>query len=573
MRGRDNIRTQGNAINGYNDNNENKRDTRDMRELKAKIEKIYQIEFEEGIGTMLNESESIFINKIFSKIRLILTETIQMSLIEDKSIKEILKYQDEIIMDKYFNTKKYFLKIHNEFKKNPKFVDILSKFRKHCNNCPDVPIHNCQNKLILVRENNEVKYVLCSGCKDVFLSNSLILFCASCNIDYYSSLVSSNEEMEYQPATWENYHCGHSMNEQMLCLKCKDKLYIRLNDNNLFCIKCKFISNPLKIIWICVYCKKDFQSQAKIYNPIEFKIIKNTVKEALLNRINGAPKYFNCCVDDKKTCFYHKNSCKGDLYLSEMNRKSVLVCSKCKSIISLEGFWWTCPKCFNIFLDIDKKNLKTESSSSENFVCNDNYNEEIENKQLYVMKNIASQMAPKRESNFSRIDSEKGKRNHSVYRFTNGNKNFKDDKKKETVLVEINEEEQENFETSKIKKNTTINLANKEVDQEKIGGGIISNFVKESINNININKLMRNNSPPINALKNNQDLFKKKILLGNVNNEINKSNIEKYNQPNNCNLFLKITFIFILFLILLFCFFSIHFGTFNVEIIMNNNSN
>ena len=95
MRGRDNIRTLGNAINGYNDNNENKRDTRDMRELKAKIEKIYQIEFEEGIGTMLNESESIFINKIFSKIRLILTETIQMSLIEDKSIKEFLKYYEK----------------------------------------------------------------------------------------------------------------------------------------------------------------------------------------------------------------------------------------------------------------------------------------------------------------------------------------------------------------------------------------------------------------------------------------------------------------------------------------------
>ena len=56
-------------------------------------------------------------------------------------------------------------------------------------------------------------------------------------------------------------------------------------------------------------------------------------------------------------------------------------------------------------------------------------------------------------------------------------------------------------------------------------------------------------------------------------NEINKSNIEKYNEPTNCNLFLKITFIFILFLILLICFFSIHFGTFNVEIIMNNNSN
>jgi hypothetical protein len=533
MRGRENVKIASNTATNFNPGKDSKPEVKDNKELKAKIEKIYFTEFEEGIGSILTESESVFINKYLSKIKLVLSELIQKAQLEDRGIKEFLKAQDERIIDKYYNTKKYFLKIYNEFKKNPKFVDYLTKFRKHCKSCPDVAVHNCNSKLILVRENNEIKYVFCSGCKDVFLSKSLILFCTTCHIDFFSSQVASNDEIDIQPATWENYHCGSTMNEQMLCLKCKDPLYVRLSDNHLFCKKCKFLSDPLKIIWICAFCRKDFQCQAKIYNPMEFRIIKNTIKEALLNKVAAVPTYNKCCVKDKHTVFFHKNTCRGELYLSEMNKKPILVCAKCKSIISLEGFLWSCPICVNVFLDEDRKAQKSQVSTSETLKNGEslnsnkmsksntlnNFEEEKDSKnqpqQLYVRKNVTSvaqnncQAAPRRESNFNRIESAKDierakARNHSVYRYSNtGGKNVIEEKPKASNLIQIKEEENEEP-CSARPKNVKIIQPEEQFEEARH-----ASIIKESIPGFNVGKIKLGNSPQ-NANSNKTPEFIKK---------------------------------------------------------------
>ncbi len=539
MRGRENLRIISNSNTGFNQiAHESKRESKESKELKQRIDLIYSLEFEEGISSILTESESVFLNKTLSKIKLVLFETLPKAQLEERIIKDFLKQQDEKLFDKYYNTKKFFLKVFNEYKKNPKFVEALSKFRKHCNKCSDTPIHNCKSSLFMVRENNEIKYVFCSGCKEVFQAKSIILYCSSCQVDFFSSVVSSSDEMLYQPATWENYHCGSMMKEQMHCLKCKEGLFIRLSDNYLICSKCKFSSDPSKIIWICASCKSEFQSQAKIYNPIEFKIIKNIIKEALLNKVAAIPTYNKCCVSDKNSTFFHKNSCKGELFLSEMKKKPILVCSKCKSIISLEGFSWTCPKCNNMFLDEDKKVQRSQVSTSEtakdseclsphNMSKSNTAKNLEEEKNLYVKKSI--QMSSNsnfftKDKNMKSLDKtleEKGKaRNHSVYKF---NKNSKLDKKEnETNLIHISEED--NDETQKSKSKFSKFLQNAlEIESKQV-------ITKENINNINVN-ISANISPRI--FLNELEIQKKPIILSQtaypsegINQQFKQKNIE-----------------------------------------------
>ena len=553
MRGRDNNLKIVNNNANLNDKNDNK-SQKENKELKLKIERIYQTEFEDGITSILTESESIFINKYLSKIRLVQSEIIQKLLLEDKSIKDFLKVQEEKIMDKYFTTKKYLLKIHNEFKKNFKFIDFLTKFRKHCKNCSSSPIHNCGNKLIIVREINEIKYVFCSSCKEVYLGKSLILFCKHCQVDYFSSVVNTNEEMDYQPATWENYHCGSLMNEQMLCIKCKDFMFIRLSDNNLYCRTCKFVSDPLKIVWICAFCKKEFQSRAEIYNSMKFKIIKNTIKEALLNKVLALPTYTKCCVNDKTITFKHKLTCKGDLYLCELYKKPILVCSKCKSIISIVGFLWTCPLCSNLFLDEDKKIVKSQVSTTETNKNNEssnssnkmsksntlsNFDEDKDSKQPYIKKNINANINQKRESNFEKIGNQgddKFKRNNSVYKYSNTNfKNNLIENNKKSSLIEIEEEDNNDVIIDKTNLNRTTNIHteddNKANKVEKIFSESLTNF-KSSKFIESINSISKENS---NLKVINNDKFKFNLFLNKTPEATRKFANINIAVENNCN--------------------------------------
>jgi len=354
MRGRESMLSQYGSVNHEKES---------ASKHKQTIERLYLNEFEDGLSTIFQDSESSFLYKIINRVKLAVGEYMRKVNCEEKTIRDLIKSHDEKLMDKYYFLKKNFLRYLNEFKKasNLKLTEFL--FRKHCNKCPEVPMHSCQNRLLVIKENNEPKYLLCTECKIVFSTNSMILYCKPCSTEFYSSLVNTVNDTEIHPATWQNYHCGSVFNDQMRCIKCTNFLFLRNSDNLLVCLKCNFTSDPKKIVWICSFCKVEFQSAAKIYNPLEFKSIKLAIKDALINKKVGVPENVPCCGEKAYSLvFLHKKSCPGELYVGDLSGKRILVCSKCKSISNMDGFVWTCPKCDGKF----KADIKRKESRNNN---------------------------------------------------------------------------------------------------------------------------------------------------------------------------------------------------------------
>ena len=86
----------------------------------------------------------------------------------------------------------------------------------------------------------------------------------------------------------------------MTCIKCGDKFWIK--KDKLFCKNCKFEVDPLLIIWTCAICKKEFKSKPKVYNPLEYKEIQNSIKEAILMKKIAKPNEVPCkCIKNKLT--------------------------------------------------------------------------------------------------------------------------------------------------------------------------------------------------------------------------------------------------------------------------------
>ena len=117
--------------------------------------------------------------------------------------------------------------------------------------------------------------------------------------------------------------------------------------------------NPKKITWKCLICKKDFTSEAKEYNNLEYKNLKLCVKEVLLNKIKAKPEKIvcKCNIDINSIIFYHKPSCSGELYIGEMDNRKIVVCNKCDSLGYYDNYIWTCPHCQKRFR-IKKDNNK-----------------------------------------------------------------------------------------------------------------------------------------------------------------------------------------------------------------------
>ena len=179
------------------------------------------------------------------------------------------------------------------------------------------------------------------------------MVCVPCNKKYFSNRLGENEDENILPATWEKYHCGPMINEIMKCIKCHNILYLNLNTKQLVCQneKCNFISKPESILWKCFVCSNDFRSSAKIYNPLEFKILKKSINFAILMKKKAAPRQLPCgCEKDlSKLTFFHKEECNGELYKGILIDKEIIVFNKCHSINFEERFTWICTICSNKF--------------------------------------------------------------------------------------------------------------------------------------------------------------------------------------------------------------------------------
>lgn len=253
----------------------------------------------------------------------------------------------KIIQTKYYEPE---YKKVNQLIQSIDNIKVCEKYNKknfipHCNNTSS-PIHSCGEKLYSLNY-----YLLCLKCKLIYKSNCVLFHCDACDIDYYTSIDNSNGEKEkkYKPATWEKYHCNAVINDVMKCFKCKSVLYLNVDNKKLCCLKCNFEIEQERIKWKCMICREEFLSQAKEYNPLEYKAMKIAVKKSLFDGIEAKPDYVPCCnikpKDIKNYTFHHKKECNGILYLGTLNKNKIVVCSKCHMLNYYDHHYWMCPIC------------------------------------------------------------------------------------------------------------------------------------------------------------------------------------------------------------------------------------
>ena len=348
------------------------------------ISEIYDKIYQDIFPLILMLTKSSFIDKLNKKVEEIISSSnTQKELQISSNIKNISKIKDNIIK-RYENDYNILSKEYQNYIKNNKQYNYLIHYRKHCAQTDIFALHHCSNrrqgKFIEIKTKNKYKeetsYVICIECKQCYLSNFILMICLPCNKKYFSTVLQEKEDENIFPATWEKYHCGTMINELMKCVKCHHNLNLDLNIKKLVCSNksCNFVSKPESILWKCFICSKDFRSKAKVYNPLEFQILKKAINFSLLFKKKAAPKELPCgCEKDiSKLTFYHKEKCRGELYQGILIDKEIIVCSKCHSINFEEKYNWICPICSTKFHLHSV--LGCKPFSKKKYVINKHYN-------------------------------------------------------------------------------------------------------------------------------------------------------------------------------------------------------
>ena len=373
--------------------------------IEKKLNHFFKSEFEEIFSEILLLSKQQFITQIKNGVSLSLEDIYSEKCLNNEKLINMLENSLQSIQKDYTNIFNYLSKswsFHEKLSKrrgNSNSEEILKIFRKHCIDTEEPAYHNCENKnnyfiTINDEENtNKIKYVICTQCKKVYYSSFILCKCHKCNVDYYTNILNNIDEMNLLPATWDNYHCPQIINEKMKCIKCKDVFYLNMKTGMLSCQnkKCGFISKPSRILWTCTVCKKDFKSGCLPYNPLDLIIIKRVIKQTLLLKHLAHPNKMPCCkLNVFFTNFYHKNSCRGILYVGELNNSLIIVCDKCHAINFYDRFIWTCPECGKRFRDKIKTLPNFNNRSNSNSIHSENKNENIneENEKKSSIKNI-----------------------------------------------------------------------------------------------------------------------------------------------------------------------------------------
>ena len=341
-----------------------------LHKLYDTIQDAFNSEYLNTFEDIILLSQNAFLTAVSANAMKYLHDVYQHNELFSTFAKETIKQvQNEIHMQYIM----HYTSLSNAFKKysmgyNNK-VNYLTLYRRHCPFTDEVPCHNCTNKeeyvngnvnnnnsnkhsLIEVKpiiQDKQITFVICTLCKKCFFANRILLWCRNCKCDYYSSLLGENEQFNLLPATWERYHCRNTINETMKCIQCKSVFYLNLITKKLECSnsKCALVIDPHSILWNCIFCKQDFSSEARIFNPLEVNLIKQSINKAIIRQIKVYPHKLPCCVcsDIKMLKFYHKRTCKGQLYEGMFNHNKIVVCSKCNAMNFYDKFIWTCPLC------------------------------------------------------------------------------------------------------------------------------------------------------------------------------------------------------------------------------------
>ncbi len=179
------------------------------------------------------------------------------------------------------------------------------------------------------------------------------LWCNSCNEEYFSYIVTEKnnnlkQKEDYIPITWAKYHCENYIYEEIKCPNCSSALFFSNKKKLLKCFDCNYEKKAKEQKWKCEICGKEFQSELKEFYKYETKPLLNCIKYAIIKKIIVKPYKCDCCnLDPLKTYFYHKKKegCNGKFYLSYLNKRPVIVCSKCKTIKEVPDMIWDCPNC------------------------------------------------------------------------------------------------------------------------------------------------------------------------------------------------------------------------------------
>ena len=524
------------------------------------LENIYNYLYENNFHNILIKGKTSFLNLIENEIQEIIKYHFDADYtnnpIFQKSINKMQKeIENKYIKDFSFLNEQYNKNI-NEYKENErKYID---KFLQHCANTNDIAYHLCspnkKGKFILVSENNfndilenskKSKYAICLGCKQCYNSSCIYSICISCNKQYYTSLMNENEDNNIVLATWDKYHCGGTLTDLIMkCIKCKRELYLNLTTNKLLCLNkdCNFESKPKSIIWKCTFCSKEFRSNAKVYNPLEFQLIKKAINFTLLMKIKASPSLLPCCKKDiKELEFYHKEECKGILYKGYLNGKIILVCKKCHAMNFMEKFNWICPLC-------GKKFHSYNTNSSSSFKYNRiNYSHEkikanLNNNDLYHKNKILSRIILKREYSISSL-----KENKNEFDTKDKNKNndnlLPQTKKKDLYLLTdkyLNSVENSSNINGKNNSRNNLFLDNLSTDKESI---IKRKKKKNRITLYEVLEKRKKNNLDRNSIKKNislKDVIDYTLIENNFNSTKNLEEVESNDNKNNIYLYNKI---------------------------------
>ena len=408
------------------------------------IKKILDFEFDDLFPKILNLPKIDFLNQLTSNVTIILSERFSKNILENEKCislitstchsfdKKYNKYLEELSegWDKYNLDKMNIIDkdsdiindkeiIPKEDKENNSY--FYTNFRKHCINTQNIAIHQCNKNgdtgnFIIVYNNSSssqnidnnkkprIKYLICDNCRQSYFVQEFPNFCKFCNITYLCSSLYKNEDSNFLSATLNPQHCETFVNEEIPCQKCKSKniLYIDMKNNLLKCgnKNCNFCINLFKkkenkILFKCKICKINFFSNVKIYNPIEVFHFKDIIKKALLYKRKAFPGKLSCCneIKEKKTDFYHKKDCRGNLYLAEYNQKMIIICSKCKAVNQYSKYIWTCPECGLHFRDkkseINELKMRKAKSLSKMDILKSSL-QEINNDDYSTINNLYS---------------------------------------------------------------------------------------------------------------------------------------------------------------------------------------
>ena len=352
---------------------------------------LYINEYNDMFQYILTQQQNEFIENIIKRVELTLKKKFNdIPLTIKKHVEQFLI--DQIYLKEYTlalnSLKSIKRRLHDSSKIfNGKIIEHCDKDKKN-----EYYIHSCGNRFYINNykpvvnfqnfqepEKKIDSFLICIDCNMIYKSNLIKFHCNEKNIDFYSKIYTEGKDQELPFATWKKYHCNAIINDTMKCPICKESLLYDKENDKLICKKCNKNVAPKKILWNCLICKTDFSSEAKEYNNLEFKNMKICIKDTLINKERAFPEIMGCdCeIDFEKNKFFHKITCKGELFLGEMNGRKIVVCYKCDSMGFYDNYNWTCPKC--------QKKFKVKNILKNNDNIN-NYSNNIINRNLSSRK-------------------------------------------------------------------------------------------------------------------------------------------------------------------------------------------